>query len=224
MDELVARHLVRRQPDGQLYRASPAAYLIRLEGIAELASNVDPMGTELACQSRQVSWRRVPEGIASALRIPPSEPVCMVRLLWTLDGQPAALIVTYLPADMAGSFKAIDPAPGGQPEQETGAAGGLDLMPLTTRSQPGGDSADEEGAAPVRVGRPAALRVEMQLPPQSVAKSLRLSAGQPAEMVTVRFDDPEADRPVALTLGALRPDLFRIAVEAADYSPDVRRR
>jgi hypothetical protein len=45
MDELIARHLVRRQPDGQLYRASPAEYLIRLEGIAELVSHVDPMGT-----------------------------------------------------------------------------------------------------------------------------------------------------------------------------------
>ena len=91
MDELIARHLVRRQPDGQLYRASPAEYLIRLEGVAELVSHVDPMGTELACQSRRVSWRRAPEEIARALQIPPSELVCMVRLLWTVDGQPAAL-------------------------------------------------------------------------------------------------------------------------------------
>jgi DNA-binding GntR family transcriptional regulator len=212
MDELVARHLVRREPDGQLYRVSPAEHLIRLEGIAELVSHVDPMGTELACQSRQVSWRRVPEDIAWALQIRPSEPVCMVRLLWTVDGQPAALILTYLPADMAGSFKATDPAPGGHPDQETGAAGGLDLMPLTAQSQPG-----EEVADPVQVGRPAALRVEMRLPPRSVAKSLRLSAGQPADIVTVRFDDPEAERPVALTVAALRPDLFRVAVESAEF-------
>ena len=34
--------------------------------------------------------------------------------------------------------------------------------------------------------------------------------------VTVRFDDPEAERPVALTVAALRPDLFRIAVESAE--------
>jgi len=211
MDELVARQLLRRQPDGQLYRASPAEYLIRLEGIAGLISNVDPMGTELACQSRQVSWRRAPEDIAWALRIPPSEPVCMVRLLWTVDGQPAALILTYLPADMAGLFQAADPAPAGQPEQETSAAGGLNLMPLTPLSQPGEESAD-----PVHIGRPAALRVEMQLPPRSVAKRLHLSAGQPADMVTVRFDDTETERPVALTVAALRPDLFRIAVESAD--------
>ena len=84
-------------------------------------------------------------------------------------------------------------------------------MPVTAQSQPG-----EENAGPVQVGRPAALRVEMQLPPQSVARSLRLSAGQPADIVTVRFDDPEAERPVALTVAALRPDLFRIAVESAE--------
>jgi DNA-binding GntR family transcriptional regulator len=211
IDELVARHLIRRQPDGQLYRASPAEYLIRLEGIAELVSNVDPMGTELACQSRQVSWRRVPEDIAWALQILPSEPVCTVRLLWTVDGEPAALILTYLPADMAGSLRVTDPAPGEQPEQETGAAGGLNLMALTAPSQP-----SEEGAGPVQVGRPAVLRIEMTLPPRSVTRSLRLSAGQPANMVTVRFDDPEAERPVALTVAALRPDLFRIAVESAE--------
>jgi hypothetical protein len=49
-----------------------------------------------------------------------------------------------------------------------------------------------------------------------VARSLRLSAGQPAALVTVRFDDPEAGRPVALTIAVLRPDLFRIVVESGE--------
>ena len=43
IDELAARHLVRRLPDGQVYRASPAEYRIPIEGIAGLASRVDPM-------------------------------------------------------------------------------------------------------------------------------------------------------------------------------------
>jgi hypothetical protein len=56
--------------------------------------------------------------------------------------------------------------------------------------------------------------VEMQPPPPSVARSLRLSAGQPAALVTVRFDDPQQHRPVALTVAVFRPDLFRIVVES----------
>src|ERR1700733_6097750 len=64
--ELVSRHLIRRLPEGQLYRASPAEYLIELEGVAGLGSMLDPMGGDLACRSRQVSWRRVPEDIAWA--------------------------------------------------------------------------------------------------------------------------------------------------------------
>jgi hypothetical protein len=70
------------------------------------------------------------------------------------------------------------------------------------------------------LGRPMALHLEMQPPPSSVARGLRLRAGQPAAMVTVRFDDPVAARPVALTVAALRPDLFRIVIDSpSDSSP-----
>ena len=212
VDELAARRLIRRLPDGQLYRASPAEYLIPLEGVGGLVSHVDPMGTELTCRSRQVSWRRVPEDIRWALRIPPSEEVCVVRLAWTVNGEPAAFTVTYLPAGLAGPITAAYPVSGGQPEQEIGAVTGLNLLPLTARpEQPG-----QECASPAPVGRPRALHFEMQLPPASVAKSLRLSVGQPAAMVAVRFDDPETARPVALTFAAVRPDLFRVVVESGE--------
>src|SRR5215470_16563050 len=61
VDELAARHLLRRLPDGQVYRASPAEYLLPLEGLDGLSSSVDPMGGVLTCRSRQASCRRVPE-------------------------------------------------------------------------------------------------------------------------------------------------------------------
>jgi len=66
------------------------------------------------------------------------------------------------------------------------------------------------------MGKPAALQVEIQQPPPSITRSLRLSAGQPAAMVTVRFDDPATGRPAALTLAVLRPELFRIVVQTAE--------
>ncbi|HKA98106.1 MAG TPA: UTRA domain-containing protein [Streptosporangiaceae bacterium] len=212
VDELATRRLIRRLPDGQLYRASPAEYLIPLEGVGGLVSHVDPMGAELTCRSRQVSWRRVPEDIRWALRIPPSEEVCVVRLAWTANGEPAAFTVTYLPKDMAGPFAGDDPARGGPTKEEIGDAAGLNVLPLT--AAPAGPGEGHAGLVPA--GRPAALHVEMQPPPASLARNLRLSAGQPAAMVAVRFDDPEAARPVALTVAAVRPDLFRIVVETGE--------
>ena len=61
--ELARRSLIRRLPDGQLYRASPAEYLIPVEGIGGLSTQLDPMGGESAvrpgtCRSgtRRRTW------------------------------------------------------------------------------------------------------------------------------------------------------------------------
>jgi hypothetical protein len=63
--------------------------------------------------------------------------------------------------------------------------------------------------------RPDAVQIEMGLPPPSAARTLRLSAGEPVATVTVRFAVPATGTPVALTMAMLRPELFRIVVEAA---------
>jgi hypothetical protein len=220
--ELAARHLIRRLPDGQLYRASPAEYTVPLEGALGLASHLDPMGAEIACRSRQVSWRRVPEDIGWILGVAPGDSACVVRLLWTVDGEPAALATTYLARHVAGQ-------PGGEGDVPAAALAALSLFgaagthsgaaqaagPGTAH---GTGKADGSGTAqadgPGANSTPRALFVEMQPPPPSVARSLRLSAGQPAAMVTVRFDDPAHGRPTALTVAVLRPDLFRIVVES----------
>jgi hypothetical protein len=214
--ELVRRHLVRRLADGQLYRASPAEYLIEIEGISGLASSLDPMGGNVACRSRQVSWRRVPEDIGWALGLATVQPrgattrtpqqetsdaVCVVRFLWTADGEPAACTTTYLPADrvMPGPYEP------GQPRPDA-----LTLLPLSVRPRHSSPAAAE----PALGGRPGALHIEMQPPPPAVARSLRLPAGQPATIVTVRFDDPSDGTPAALTVAVLRSDLFRVALQS----------
>ena len=218
---LVSRHLVRRLPDGQVHRVSPAEYLIPLEGVPGLHSRIDPMAGELTCRTRQTSWRQVPEDIGWALRIDPAEQVWVVHTVWTAGGEPAAYVTAYLSADAAGAIPGIDP-PG------TDEAGGS--APAGTASEPVGMSAAGEageaaGATVLpgadltalrAVGRPAALHVEMQPPPPSVARSLRLSAGQSAAKVTVRFDDQATGRPAALTVAVLRPELFRIVVQTAE--------
>src|SRR5260370_37329412 len=102
VEELVVRHLVRRLADGQLYRASPAEYIIGLEGVPGLVSHVDAMGGEFSCRSRQVAWRLPPEDISWALKVSAGQQVCVVRFMWTSRGEPAALRATYVPGDLAG--------------------------------------------------------------------------------------------------------------------------
>jgi DNA-binding GntR family transcriptional regulator len=202
VDELSARNLVRRLPDGQLYRASPAEYLIRIEGVPGLSSRADPMGGQIVCRSRQASWRQAPEDIGWALRIPPADLVGVIRTQWTAGGEPAAFSTTYLVRDIA-------------PPLMAGQGGGqaVSLLPIT--APPAQPDPDQGGLAPA--GEARALHIEMQPPPPSVARSLRLTAGQPAALVTVRFDDPDEGRPVALTVAVFRPDMFRIVVESGDH-------
>ena len=203
VDELATRHLIRRLPDGQLYRISPAEYLIPIAGVPGLTSYADPMGGEIVCRSRQASWRQVPEDIGWALRIPPADPVGVIRMQWTANGEPAAFSTTYLLKDVAGPFIS---------DEAAGPAAALSLLPVTAPPAEPGPGPDELAS----VGKPRAVHIEMQPPPPSVARSLRLSAGEPAAMVTVRFDDAEERKPVALTVAVFRPDMFRIVIDSGD--------
>src|SRR5271165_5470582 len=205
VQELASRHLVRRLADGQVYRASPAEYVIDLEGIPGLASHVDAMGGEFSCRSRQVSWRLPPEDISWALGVPADQQVCAVRYLWTADGEPAALSTTYLPADMAAGAD-TGPAPV--------LPNILNLLQLTGGAEGAAAMAPDDAPAGLPpVASATALHIEMQAPPPSVARSLRLTAGQPAMIVTVRFNAPDTGRPVALTIAVLRPEMFRVVLQ-----------
>lgn len=209
IEVLAARHLVRRLPDGQVYRASPAEYWVPLEGVFGLVSRVDPMGGHLACTSRHATVRRPPEDIGRSLGLGPGEPVLTVRCVWTVGGEPGALAASYLPEAAADDLGMV---PITQPGEEDGTVPGpQDLseaisplaFPFPWRP------ADAEGP------QPGAVQIEMGLPPPSVARTLRLAAGEPVTTVTVSFAIPATGVPVALTMAMLRPELFRIVVEAA---------
>jgi len=207
IDELAARHLVRRLPDGQVYRASPAEYWVPLEGVFGLVSRVDPMGGQLVCTSRHTTVRRPPEDIGRSLGLAPGEPVLSVRCVWTVGGEPGALAASYLPERVAATLGMI---PAGRPGDQEIAASPQELsaapsplsFPIPWRP------AGEDGP------RPGAVQIEMGLPPPSAARTLRLSAGEPVATVTMSFVAPATGAPVALTMAMLRPELFRIVVEA----------
>jgi UTRA domain len=269
ISELAHRYLVRRLPDGQVHKISPAEYLIPLEGVLGLRSRTDPMAAELACRRRQTSWRLVPEDICRALHVDAGEQVYVVHSVWAAGSQPAAYATTYVPADIAGTIsdsatadEADESAPVERasehadvsPDGEMGEPDGARAPPLYPRvpaadsgvlpgqftaysarlaaaasgsslpsQSPGLPGAHRSGSA--MTGSAAALYVEMQPPPPSVARGLQLSPGQPAAVVTVRFDDPVTGRPAALTVTVLRPELFRIVVDTTEVPlPDNEQR
>jgi DNA-binding GntR family transcriptional regulator len=202
IEELAARHLLRRLPDGQVYRASPADYLIRLEGLSDLRASIDPMGMAITCASRHVSWRRVPEDIGGALGLSPGDPVCVVRCLWACGGWPAAFSASYLPEQQ--SFLAEEPP------VFADVLTAAQVVPGSPAHPADRDAARRAATRPQQAG----LYIELQPPAPSVARSLRLAAGQPAVTVTVRFDDARTGTPLALAIAVLRPEMFRVVVES----------
>ena len=189
LGDLARRSLVRRLPDGQLYRASPADYWIPLEGATGLGTRLDPMGGTIACQTRHVSIREAPQDVAWALHLPCGAPIRVVRCVWVSEGDPAAVSTAYLSEPLAGQ----DTEPGPEAEQEFPSFGTvLNAVPA------------------------AAVSVEMSPPQPSIARSLRLSPGQPVIMVTVRFDDPATGEPAGLTMVMLKPELFRVAIDTSE--------
>ncbi len=185
LGDLARRSLVRRLPDGQLYRASPADYWIPVEGAAGLGTRLDPMGGAITCQTRHVSRREAPQDVAWALRLPSGAPIQVVRCVWVSAGDPAAVSTAYLNA--SGDE---DAEPGPEDEPPVPSLGSvLNVLPA------------------------AAVSVEMSPPQPSIARSLRLSPGQPVITVTVRFDNAVTGEPAGLTVVMLRPELFRVAID-----------
>lgn len=194
--ELTARHLLRRLPDGQLYRASPADFLITLDGLPALGTRLDPMGNPLRCTGWYPSRRRPPECVAQRLGLPAHDRTSVVRCRWAAGGQPAAVSITYLAPWLAGALPRDAPGPAG---------------PATLLNHPAAAGPAATLAEPIRA---AAVQVHVQAPAPSAARVLRLEPGEPALSVTVRFDEYASGMPAALTEAVLRWDLFRVVIES----------
>ncbi len=191
--ELIRRSLIRRLPDGQLYRASQAEYLIPVEGIAGLLTRLDPMGGEITCQARHVSRRDAPQDVARALGAGDgAAPVRVVRCVWASGGEPVAISIAYVP-DAVAEMVSDD-----------------DMLSFADALQalPGGMAAPGSAYA-------AAVDMELSAPQSSVARSLRLVPGQPAISVTIRFDGTVTRAPMGLSVVILKPDRFRVVIEAS---------
>jgi hypothetical protein len=200
ISDLARRSLLRRLPDGQLYRASPADYWIPVEGAGGLATRLDPMGIPITCQTRHVSRREAPQDVAWALGLAAGTPIRVVRCVWSTAGDPAAVSTAYL-------HETADVEHGEDGEHgEHGPEAAAEAEP-----EPASFDAVLSSELPA-----AAVSVEMSPPQPAVARSLRLSPGQPVITVTVRFDDPATGSPAALTVVMLKPEFFRVAVDTTE--------
>jgi DNA-binding GntR family transcriptional regulator len=189
--DLARRSLVRRLPDGQLYRASPADYWIPVEGAGGLRTRLDPMGSTIVCQNRHVSQRAAPQDVAWALGLSAGAQIRVVRCVWSADGDPAAVSTAYL-----------QDASAGQDAQEESPA----------------DAGSSSFGSVLTGMSAAAVSVEMSPPQPAVARSLRLSPGQPVITVTVRFADSTTGTASGLTMVMLKPELFRVEIETVEAS------
>jgi DNA-binding GntR family transcriptional regulator len=193
--ELTRRSLIRRLPDGQLYRASAAEYLIPLEGIGGLSTRLDPMGGEISCTARHVSLRAAPQDVAWSLGVAGENQVRIIRCAWAVGAEPVAISTAYVPGALA-DVAADEP----------------DQFDAILRTPP---------VALSGTGTVQARAVDLELaPPQpSVARSLRLLPGQSAISVTIRFDDQASGNPAGLTTVTLKPQHFRLVIQAGDQLP-----
>ena len=209
VEELSRRSLLRKLPDGQLYRASPAEYQIPIEGVAGLNTTVDPMGSAISCQAKHVSRRQAPQDICWALGLNPGTQVQVVRCLWTSGGSPVAMSTAYVPQSPGGH------PPDGKvsPPQADDELAWIPAFDRVLSEPPARGGASQEPETSLAAGRPAALNVELRPPQPSIARGLHLAPGQSAITVTIRFDAAAA--PVALTVVMLRPDFFKVSVETA---------
>jgi DNA-binding GntR family transcriptional regulator len=197
--ELARRSLIRTLPDGQLYRASPAEYLIPLEGVGGLGTRLDPMGDDITCQARHVSQRDAPQDVAWALGAEGATRIRIIRCVWAAGVEPVAISTAYVPGNLA------DFAAGSSVDD-------LESFQATLRTPPGDRPATE-------VAHARAVDLELAPPQPSTARSLRLQPGQPAISVTIRFDDRVTGAPVGLTTVTLKPDRFRVVIQAGDALP-----
>jgi DNA-binding GntR family transcriptional regulator len=202
LGELVRRSLIRRLADGQLYRASPAEYLIPVEGIDGLSTRLDPMGGEIACRARHVSRRAAPQDVAWALGAEGEGEVRIIRCVWAVGAEPVAISTAYV----AGAA----PREAGEPDADD--ADDLASFQAMLQTPP-----DMRPGAPLAYAR--AVDLELAPPQSSVARTLRLLPGQQAISVTIRFDDQATGSPVGLTTVTLVPDQFRIVIQAGGALP-----
>lgn len=205
---LIRHALLRRLPDGQLYRTSPAGQWIPVEGTTGLPTRLDPMGNAIGCQAREVATLDAPPEVATALGLAAGTSVGSVRCEWSVDGEPAAVSTTYH-RDASLVCPADDPEVAEVPD-----AAGTAVPEVLAVPDAAGTGFPPFAAAPtaltVTVARLVAAPADA-----GTATMLGMAPGWPAMTVTAVFREHPASAAAAMAIVTLRAALFRVAIEIA---------
>jgi hypothetical protein len=202
VDELVARRLLRRLPDGRACRRSPAHYVLPLAHQARLHVNTEAIDSDLSLKTWTASWSPVRDDVRRTLGLRPGDLACTLQLLWTAVGEPAAVATTYVTKDLAEAVIAA-----------VRANGSISVI-MTLPVQHAGSDGHDAGA--VALARPRTLQVEVQQPPPWAARPLGLAACEQAGLITVGYRGPEASTTAALTIAVLRLEALQISIASSD--------
>jgi Bacterial regulatory proteins, gntR family len=155
VNQLAARGLVRREPDGRFSRSSPAEYHIPLSAGACLQTSIVPVSGALTCRAKTVGREKLRDDVAWALSATAGEAGCVLKAQYADGDELAALSATYVTVVFRPLLDklALEDSP--------------ELLPL--------------GAGPLVGHRgPEAVQLEMQQPSAGVAGLMRLAPGEKA--------------------------------------------
>jgi GntR family transcriptional regulator len=190
LQELERRYLVRRVQGSGTFVTERIEYRVGADSLPSFSKTVSQAGARPRSQTESVRSRRPAAAIRDVLRLDSGDRVWLVSRLRFVDDELVGCADTYVSQRLA-----------------------PDLSSHLSAAGPGGSLyaafTDVYGLAPARAG----YRVEVEIASETVAGRLRLK-GRPWMIATRgRNDDARSGRPLEVTLGFLRADVFRIVME-----------
>lgn len=190
LQELERRYLVRRVQGRGTFVSERIEYRVGPDSMPSFSETVGRAGAHPRSETESVRSRRPPAAIRDELELGPGERVWVVSRLRFVDDELVGCGDTYVSQRLAPDLA-----------RRLADAGGAGSLYATFRGA--------YDLTPVRSG----YRVEIEIAPQAVAERLRVK-GQPWMIATRgRNDDARTNRPLEVTVGYLRADIFRIVME-----------
>lgn len=190
LQELERRYLVRRVQGCGTFVSERIEYRVGSDSLPSFSEAVGRAGARPRSQTESVRSRRPPAAIRDELELDPGERVWVVSRLRFVNDELVGCGDTYVSQRLAPDLARRLASAGESGSLYETFSGAYDL-------------------APVRAG----YRVEVEIAPPAVAERLGMK-GQPWMIATRgRNDDDRSRRPLEVTVGYLRADVFRVVVE-----------
>jgi GntR family transcriptional regulator len=195
LQELERRYLVRRVRGSGTFVHRRIDYVIGPDTARSWSEGVRQAGSTPTSTVVRHRGGAASAAIRERLELPDSARVVTLLRINEVDGLPAGMGTSYLPADLLPDLAA---------HLGVGTVGASIYRTLV----------DHYGLEPVRTWTSASLEV----PPPDVAARIGLETSEPTWSVESINRDRASGRPVELALGWMRADVYRIILRAGDAS------